>query len=287
MEKSVRHKMEFIVLLAIVISSGETLEENGNVLQDENDLIQYNQFCYSCSSDTPMCDETVYDSQYLTSVPCKSSCFLRREDNVTYRGCFDGWIGGMVRNNYVGCQTQIYFGKAVEWCFCNSVGTDQGQPCNGQSRDVIAQNAATYGRRKSYADYGSAVAKSGYDNYQEEYPFINKEADKYEQSQGELYTCKDKKDGTYNDPNDCNRYYLCSNGYAYRMRCPRGTQWNQVLRACAFSFHPMYPCKLTSYGDEVTSYPYGTQRPTEHQGAQLRQEPEKKTKDMEEFYHYF
>ena len=86
---------------------------------------------------------------------------------VTYRGCFDGWIGGMVRNNYVGCQTQIYFGKAVEWCFCNSVGTDQGQPCNGQSRDVIAQNAATYGRRKSYADYGSAVAKSGYDNYQE------------------------------------------------------------------------------------------------------------------------
>jgi Zn-finger protein len=122
-----------------------------------------------------------------------------------------------------------------------------------------------------------------------EYPFINKEADRYLDAKAEVYSCKEKKDGTYIDPNDCNRYYLCSNGYTYRMRCSKGTQWNQVLRACAFSFHPMYPCKQTALGYDVTSYPYGQQELSgvSYESAQLQETPQKESNAIEEFYHYF
>ncbi len=55
-----------------------------------------------------------------------------------YRGCFDGWIGGMVKQNYQGCKVQHYLGESVEWCFCKGYDST---PCNGVSRDAMIKMA--------------------------------------------------------------------------------------------------------------------------------------------------
>ena len=59
-----------------------------------------------------------------------------------FRGCFDGWLGGIVSHDYLGCRTQSYLGDKVEWCFCNGTATSaDDNPCNGVHRDVIAKMA--------------------------------------------------------------------------------------------------------------------------------------------------
>lgn len=58
---------------------------------------------------------------------------------VTYRGCFDGWLGGVVDSGYAGCRFQQYLGERVEWCFCSEGNkkdlptVKKNEPCNGAS----------------------------------------------------------------------------------------------------------------------------------------------------------
>lgn len=53
--------------------------------------------------------------------------------------------------------------------------------------------------------------------------------------------CHGRHDGTYQDVTDCSRYFHCTNGRPYRMRCPEGTLWNDGLKTCTFNLDPNRP----------------------------------------------
>ena len=80
----------------------------------------------------------------------------QRLSPVTYRGCFDGWLSGMVKYNYEGCLTQEYAGQKVEWCFCKGTDDKTKSPCNGASREALA--------KISPAPMNEKFAKSGGDD---------------------------------------------------------------------------------------------------------------------------
>lgn len=46
--------------------------------------------------------------------------------------------------------------------------------------------------------------------------------------------CRDRQDDTYPNPDDCQSYIQCFNGFAYYMTCPKGTAWNQEYKRCTF-----------------------------------------------------
>ena len=57
-----------------------------------------------------------------------------------YRGCFDGWMGTLIKTDYEGCRLQYYINKFVEWCFCTK------DRCNGASMSTVAQLDPDYDR---------------------------------------------------------------------------------------------------------------------------------------------
>lgn len=46
------------------------------------------------------------------------------------------------------------------------------------------------------------------------------------------FSCKDKYNGFYEDPDTCSFYYQCSFGVTYHSRCPTGTVFNESLQGC-------------------------------------------------------
>jgi hypothetical protein len=46
-------------------------------------------------------------------------------------------------------------------------------------------------------------------------------------------TCPDgASTDPYPDPDDCSKFYQCSNGLKYRKNCPAGTAFNPILKVC-------------------------------------------------------
>ncbi|XP_046374705.1 uncharacterized protein LOC124147902 [Haliotis rufescens] len=110
-------------------------KEEKNDVDITNDISNAEFFCWDCYSDSPLCGTRV-DTQkahYLGKTPCPSTnkCFVRKQGDVTYRGCADGWTSSVIKHDYVGCRTQMLWGKPVEWCFCTA------SLCNGDSMDDI------------------------------------------------------------------------------------------------------------------------------------------------------
>ncbi|XP_050389416.2 uncharacterized protein LOC126808611 [Patella vulgata] len=107
-------------------------QRNENSIDNnEIDISASEFFCWDCYSDSPLCGDTVDSTKahYLgkTACPATNKCFVRHDGDVTYRGCADGWIGSVVKSDYVGCEVQNVWGKEVEWCFCTA------SLCNGDS----------------------------------------------------------------------------------------------------------------------------------------------------------
>ncbi|ELT97825.1 hypothetical protein CAPTEDRAFT_217221 [Capitella teleta] len=231
--------------------------------------------CYSCSSKSALCQTEVYDGKYLSITTCNSSCFLKREANVTYRGCFDGWLGGVVDGDYIGCRIQQYLGERVEWCFCrhgNQVGSSD-EPCNSVSVADMRRMSELHTVSPTLSISGKYGISNDVDDDNDisQLPAIDKfdnmpmESAMSEFAKERLYDlpghiepvvvndvvlrqfvhpllksppqnpCKGRPDGTYPVEGDCQHYTQCFSGLAYRMTCPRGTSWNSADKRCV---HP-------------------------------------------------
>ncbi|KAI8498066.1 hypothetical protein Bbelb_240100 [Branchiostoma belcheri] len=46
------------------------------------------------------------------------------------------------------------------------------------------------------------------------------------------FSCNGLPNGNYPDPEDCSKYYSCSNGIAYSMPCPAGLNYNEDIGVC-------------------------------------------------------
>lgn len=49
---------------------------------------------------------------------------------------------------------------------------------------------------------------------------------------GESFICQ--KDGLFKDPAGCDKFYQCSNGALFSMKCPTGTHFDASLQKCNF-----------------------------------------------------
>ena len=44
--------------------------------------------------------------------------------------------------------------------------------------------------------------------------------------------CDSKDTGSYADPNDCSKYWLCAGGKKYETVCPAGLMYNSIISSC-------------------------------------------------------
>ena len=44
-------------------------------------------------------------------------------------------------------------------------------------------------------------------------------------------------EGLYSVPEDCNKYYKCSNGVAHLTSCAEGTLWNDQIKICDWPYN--------------------------------------------------
>ncbi|CAH1258875.1 MRC1 [Branchiostoma lanceolatum] len=51
---------------------------------------------------------------------------------------------------------------------------------------------------------------------------------------GDGFSCEGKPDGNYPDPDDCSKYYTCSNGIPHSMPCPDGLYYNEETDQCDY-----------------------------------------------------
>ncbi|XP_059164930.1 chitotriosidase-1-like [Physella acuta] len=49
--------------------------------------------------------------------------------------------------------------------------------------------------------------------------------------------CRERADGLYADPADCNGFYQCHRGYTYRLSCGSGLQFNQDRQYCDWEYN--------------------------------------------------
>ncbi|XP_078585736.1 uncharacterized protein LOC144867557 [Branchiostoma floridae x Branchiostoma japonicum] len=59
-------------------------------------------------------------------------------------------------------------------------------------------------------------------------------AKKMYSTSGEGFSCEGKEDGNYADPEDCSKYYTCSNGIATSMPCPPDLYYNEKTDRCDY-----------------------------------------------------
>ncbi|XP_041361797.1 uncharacterized protein LOC121377773 [Gigantopelta aegis] len=109
------------------------VDMTNNMIDSQIEVAEF--FCWDCYSDSPHCGERVntIKAHYLGKTQCSSTnkCFVRRQGDVIYRGCADGWQNSATNIDYEGCRVQQLWGKPVEWCFCTA------SLCNGDSMEDI------------------------------------------------------------------------------------------------------------------------------------------------------
>ncbi|KAK3735050.1 hypothetical protein QZH41_001733 [Actinostola sp. cb2023] len=72
-----------------------------------------------------------------------------------------------------------------------------------------------------------------------------------EAAEGANGYCKGKPNGNYPDPNNCNGYIACSNGFTYYMPCPANLKWNHAKKQCDWPRFGSPSC-----GDHPTAIPF-------------------------------
>ncbi|CAH1788342.1 unnamed protein product [Owenia fusiformis] len=203
----------------MTFEASDRLTEGG--YNDQSTVDRKSLTCFACNSVSKHCQFQVTDARYLTVTPCNSKCFVRRDEEVTYRGCFDGWMGGVVEFNYVGCRRQSYHGKVVEWCFCEE------SRCNGVSLYHMGM-ANNIGQPAIANIDDSSVDADHSDNQLPE--------DDYQPAYG-AGGCRALPDGLYRDPNTCYGFIHCFSGFTYRNKCPKGLAWNERQKNCDYVFN--------------------------------------------------
>ena len=48
------------------------------------------------------------------------------------------------------------------------------------------------------------------------------------------FSCGGKPDGTYPNPSDCTKYYICNLGVKYEFSCPTGLLFSTKIQICAY-----------------------------------------------------